>query len=598
MANKKQRNHDQETAELEKAYRDMTGTHSKSGKAANRTTMIVTLCIIIVVLAIGIVLGALYLNKVNNLTILDNISVAGVDVGGMTTDQAVSAVTQAVGNAYATNDLTMTVFDSSVTIPAAYSGGTLNVEKAVKAARNYGQVGLPSRVKRERAIAAEEGYAVNLAPYMEINEDAIRQMLNELGEKYNTALSQSTYQVVGNVPTEADLAAGTADMKLVVTLGTAEYGLDPDALYAQILEAYSRRIFSIEGNCTLIQPDPIDLEGILNEHQILPTDAHLDPQTYEPVESKNGFGFDLAKAEEAIAQTPYGSEVTIPFEIIEPEITTQEFKDSMFKDTLSTYTAVSSSKSGRDVNLRLACEAINGLVINPGQSFSYNDTLGERTPEKGYKAAATYVGGDTVYTYGGGICQVSSTLYYCVLMADLEVLVRENHGYASSYIPLGMDATVSWGGPEFMFRNNSEHPIKIEASASGGKTTVTLKGVDDKDYYVEMKYEVTRTIPYKTVYESMAPDNPDGYKDGQYIVTPYTGYNVKSYRCKYSKATKEELSRTFETASNYNSRDAVICKIETPSSGTEGGSTGTEGGSTGMEGSGGNITEGPGALPD
>ena len=593
MAKKRNdQNAQNETAELENAYHNMTGSskQKKAEKTFNRTAVIISCCILLVVLLVGLVLGVLYLNKVENLVILNNVSVAGVDIGAMTKDQAVAAVRQAIGNDFTDQDLTLTVFDSTITIPAAYFGGELDIEGAVKAARNYGQVGLPGTVKQQRQIAATEGHAVNLAPYMNLNESAIMAMLNELGERYSSTLTQSSYKVEGNTPSEEQLQAGTVDLKLVIQLGTAEYSLNIDALYQQIIESYSNRIFQVAGNGTLIEPDPIDLEGILNEYGIAAKDAYLDPETYEPVDSKNGCGFNLESAKQTIADSDFGSQVTIPFAIIEPEVTTDKLKNTMFKDTLSTYTAASSSQSGRDVNLRLACEAINGIILNPGDSFSYNDTLGERTAEKGYKAAASYSGGETVYTYGGGICQVSSTLYYCALMADLEILVRSNHGYASSYIPLGMDATVSWGEVDFMFRNNSDHPIKIEASADGGKTTVSLMGTDDKDYYVEMKYEVTKTIPYETEYKTMPANNPDGYKDGQYIVTPYTGYKVKSYRVKYNKETKEEISRTFETNSDYSSRNAVICKIESASSG--GGS------SVGIQGSGGGISDGSGALPD
>ena len=587
-----EQNRKNETAELENAYRNMTGFNSqkKVKQAFSRTAVIISCCALLVVLLAGLIVYALYLNKVENLVILDNVSVAGVDVGSMTKEQAVSAVRQAIGNDFGNQDVTVKVFDETITIPAAYFGNKLDVEGAVKAARNYGQVGLPGKVKQQRQIAATEGYSVNLAPYMQLDKPAIMAMLNELGEKYSSTLKQSSYTVEGNAPTEEQLAAGTVNMKLVIQLGTAEYSLSTDALYQQIMDAYSNLVFHVEGNCTLIEPDPIDLEGILNQYGIAATDAYLDPETYEPVASKNGCGFNLESAKQTIEDSDYGSQVTIPFTIIQPEMTTDKLKDTMFKDTLSTYTAVSSSQSGRDVNLRLACEAINGIILNPGDSFSYNDTLGERTAEKGYKAAASYSGGDTVYTYGGGICQVSSTLYYCALMADLEILVRANHGYASSYVPLGMDATVSWGEIDFMFRNNSDHPIKIEASANGGKTTVTLKGIDDKDYYVEMKYEVTKTIPYETEYKTMPADNTDGYKDGQYIVSPYTGYKVKSYRVKYNKETKKEISRTFETKSDYSSRNAVICKIEATSSG--------DSGSAGIQGSGGGISDGPAALPD
>ena len=200
--------------------------------------------------------------------------------------------------------------------------------------------------------------------------------------------------------------------------------------------------------------------------------------------------------------------------------------------------------------------------MNPGDVFDYNETLGQRTTAKGYREANAYVNGETVKTVGGGICQVSSTLYYCALMADLEIVTRRNHSYPSSYIPLGMDATVSWGGPEFRFKNNTNYPIKIVASASGGDTTISIMSYDDRDYYVKMEYEVLKKTSYSVVYKTFAHDNPEGYKNGQVLSTPYTGYTVDTYRVKYSKATNEEISRTYEARSTYKHRDKVIAKVE------------------------------------
>ena len=165
-------------------------------------------------------------------------------------------------------------------------------------------------------------------------------------------------------------------------------------------------------------------------------------------------------------------------------------------------------------------------------------------------------------TYGGGICQVSSSLYYCVMHADLEVVLREEHGYVSSYVPMGMDATVSWGTLDFQFRNNMDYPVKIEASANRGSVTVSIYGTDERDYYVDIEYVVTGTDPYETIYKDYPADNEEGYKDGEEIVSPYTGYTAVTYRCKYKKDTKELISRDFEAKSVYGKRDKVVCRIK------------------------------------
>ena len=224
-----------------------------------------------------------------------------------------------------------------------------------------------------------------------------------------------------------------------------------------------------------------------------------------------------------------------------------------------------SDNNNRNTNLRLACEAINGKILFPGETFTYNDTLGERTAERGYKPAASYVNGKTVDTYGGGICQVSSTLYYCTLIADLTIVERWPHGFISSYIDPGMDASVSWNSGDFRFQNNTNYPIRIEAYRKDGYVYVQLVGTDEKDYYVKMTYQTVGSTKYETVYQEIKEsENKQGYKDKQVLVTPYTGYKVNTYKNKYSKETGELISSEFEALSNYSKRDEVIVKIIKP----------------------------------
>ena len=529
--------------------------------AKKKTGLMIAGIVTAAVVVVGAVVGFIISDQLNKLPILDNVKVAGVDVGGLTVAEAEALVAEAIGDDYTAKDVTLQVFDETVTIPAAYAGGSPNIKKAVRAARNYGQVGLPGTLDDEKQIAATTGYNVDLEPFMDLDKDAIESLLESVVSKYTGELTQSTWTVDGKAPTLEDLAAGQVDLKLQVNLGTPEYEISADALYAQIMNGYSTRTFDITGNCRIITPDPVDLESVLEQHQIKAQDAYWDTTNYVVVESHNGCSFDLEEARKTLDESKYGSQVTIPFQLAEPELNTQELQERMFRDTLSTYTASSSSSASRKTNLRLACEAVNGYIMNPGDVFDYNVVVGERTAARGYKPANAYVGGETVQTIGGGVCQVSSTIYYCALMADMEIVTRRMHSYPSSYIPLGMDATVSWGGPEFRFKNNSQYPIKIVASASGGSVTVSIMSYDDRDYYVKMEYKVLSRSSYSTVYKDFPADNAEGYKNGQVITTPYTGYTVDTYRVKYSKETNEEISRTYEARSTYKHRDKVIARV-------------------------------------
>ena len=563
-----------EQDEFDAAYRKMTGSrkYAKKSKKKTNTAAIIAVCIAVVAVVFSVAVGYLYLmNAELDGVILENITVAGVDVGGMTQANAIEAVSAATADTYPKTPMVVKVLEAEAEIPTKYVG-KLDVRKAVRAAYKFGNSGSQSKRQEQQQIAMTTGYTVDLTPYLDLNENAIRDILKQLGANYNTTLSQSTYEVTGTAP----------DHTLIVKLGVPEYGLDLNKLYQQVLDAYSRNVFQVEGNCSMLEPDPIDLEGINSKYYVAPQNASFNPETFEPTEGKDGYGLDIAAATKALEEAAYGTTVEIRFSVLKPEITAESLKAMLYRDTLATYTATHAGSSNRNTNLQLACKAINGMILYPGDVFSYNDALGERTAARGYKLGPSYSGNETVMTYGGGICQVASTLYYCTLLAELETLVRENHGFVPDYVPLGMDATVSWGSIDFRFRNSSRYPIRIEATADGGSVTVSLIGTDDKDYYIEMEYETLSKEEYSVTYKTMSANNTDGYKDGDYITEPFTGYQVKTYRCKYHKDTKELISRDYVDRSTYKKRDGVICRIEGTTSGFGGGV----------------VTDGDGQLPD
>ena len=353
---------------------------------------------------------------------------------------------------------------------------------------------------------------------------------------------------------------------LVIEMGNPGRYLDIEKLYNQVLDAYSFNVFEVTADMTKEEdiPEEIDLAALYEEYCSEPVDAAMDKETYEVTPEIYGYGFDLDAAQAMLEAAVYGDTIEIQLEYIKPEVLGEELSGLLFRDVLGSYETAHTSDKNRNNNLTLACAAINGIVLEPGETFDYNKALGKRTAENGYKAAAAYSGGLTVQELGGGICQVSSTLYYCTLVADLEIVDRSPHSYVSSYMPMGMDATVSWGGPEFKFKNSTDYPIRIEAEVSGGYVKVKLIGTDTKGYYVKMEYEVTNTVyPITETVEIPADNNPNGYTDGQVIATAYTGYTVKTYKCKYDKETDELITRDFDRTSTYKYRNKQIASIVT-----------------------------------
>ncbi len=210
-------------------------------------------------------------------------------------------------------------------------------------------------------------------------------------------------------------------------------------------------------------------------------------------------------------------------------MTTNQIGTEAFPNLLASYSTTFSTKAAnRTTNIRLASNKINGVVLMPGEQFSYNKVVGKRTAQAGFKSAPAYSGGKVVNDIGGGICQVSSTLYNTALRANLEIIKRSNHRFATGYVPLSTDATVSWGGPEFIFKNSRKYPIKIVSKVNGGKITVDIYGCkEETEYEVVIKSETLQTIPMKTEYRTNT-SLPQGTT--KTVQKGHGGYKSRAYR--------------------------------------------------------------------
>ena len=355
-----------------------------------------------------------------------------------------------------------------------------------------------------------------------------------------------------------------AHKQLTIVMGTPDRSLNTEALMELILQRYYANDFTpIDFAYDVVEPELPDVELLHSQHYIAPMDAVLNETDYSITREVLGYGFDPEALKALVSNAGEGETITISFGYLPAAVTYESIDATLFQDVLGSVSTNHTNDANRNTNLKLACKAINGKLIRPGETFSYNATLGERTEKKGYKPAGAYMAGKSVQTVGGGICQVSSTLYYACLKADLEIVERTAHGFTVSYMPYGMDATVSWGSLDYKFKNNTDYPIRIEAWVSDGQVHVKLIGTDTKDYYVKMTYEtVDGPIEGKTVYEDYKWNNKEGYKDGDVIQTAYTGRTVKSYRVKYSKATDEKISSSYEATSRYKTRDKIIARVE------------------------------------
>ena len=330
------------------------------------------------------------------------------------------------------------------------------------------------------------------------------------------------------------------------TLKTRLDGADADASGAR----------SVDLPYTVIGADQGDLKALGELLGGEMANAKYDAETETIVPERAALSFDVAQAQMLLDAAAPGAQISVPAEASEPEITAEELEQVLFRDVLGTYTTRVGGAAGRKANVRLTAERVNGKVLNSGEVFDYYELCGPFSAANGYQSAPGYLQGKTVEMDGGGACQCSSTTYAAALLANLEIVARTAHGFASDYIGLGLDATVSGGGPEFQFRNNTPYPIKIETVYSpNNRLTVNILGTKTDDTSVKM-----RTV---TLSSTPPPEDEvietDELAPGERKVeqTAYTGYVVDTYRQVYD-GQGNLLSETYEGRSRYKARGRIV----------------------------------------
>ena len=445
--------------------------------------------------------------------------VGGLNLSGMTKKEAREALETGLNQHLLTQELVIRLPEETIRLAPDRVVQKTALDKAVKDAYRHGRKETPSG-------------EFSLLNYITPNEAAIRDALNQYATAHNTEYAPMEYRLEGAAPllSTAAYQEDASAQTLSITLGIPEVKLDVDAMYAQILtvleqalvssdEEYQLTVDSIE---PLTVPEEVDVEAIYAELAQVAVNDSLDMETYEFVAGSYGYGFDQEAAKAAVAAAKPGETVEIPMTLEAPEILGDQV---YFRDELGHCETRHTNDENRNTNLRLLCEALDGLVLQPGEEFSYNVSVGERTPERGFKPANAYSGTRLVKDYGGGVCQGSTTLYNCALLADLEILERVCHGATVGYVPLGLDAAVNWNTKtDLRFRNNFHFPMMLKAEVSDGYVRMKILGTDEKDYYIEMK----------------SGSSSEG--DVVYAV---------SYKCKYSKETGELLRKDVEARSSY-----------------------------------------------
>lgn len=475
-------------------------------KTPRKSRVLIPLLAALVLLAAG----ALLLLRGSSQTIAPGITVSGLPLGGMSRKEAALAVQDAFDPA--THPLTLTLPGGEISLYREDTGLSLDSRTLLNDALALG---------REAQMRE-----LSLAPYLRLNDAALRSGLEGIAQQLAQSRQDTSYTLEGAVPDlrEDRIDSGTALPTLAVTLGIPSYTMDVDGAAELVWDSLAQGRYTVDLSPALTAqaaPDA-DAGAILKEITLEPVDAQIDPVSKTAIPGTYGLGGDEKELDRLLKAASPGETVRLPLEAIAPAVMGQEV---YFQDTLGFCQTPHSTNEKRNANLKLACKALNGVVLQPGETLSYNATLGQRTEEAGYQQAPAYSGTRLIDTLGGGICQVSSTLYLASLYAELETVERVSHGYPAAYMPVGLDATVNWESPDLKIRNCTDFPIKLVAETDDDFVYIWIMGTETRNYYVRMAFG----------------SSSDGY--------------ARSYYCHYDSQTHTLLSKQEAALSGYLSID-------------------------------------------
>ncbi len=473
----------------EKKKKQNKEDNDKKDKVKN-TKLIKKIVISVVIVAlIALIFSTVFaLTNINNEKIISGVTIEGIEVSGLTKEEA-SAKLETTYAEKLGNNIMLQYGEFESELNPTLMEVNYNIEEAVNEAYSLGRNGniFVNNYNILGTLVGKRDFDVN----MTMNEEVTNQTINDIGANLPGILVESSYSI--------------EDDKLIISRGKEGVIVNTEQLLSKVkdmLNDIHETENVIEIPVETKTPQEIDIDKIHSEIYKEAKDAYYTKDPFTVYPEVEGIDFDVEQAK-ALISAEVKDEYVIDLIITKPNVTVDQIGTEAFPDQLSTFTTrYDASDKDRSTNLRLACEKLNGTVIMPGGTFSYNETLGPRTYAAGYKNAKVYENGQVVDGIGGGICQISSTLYNAALMSDMEIVERRNHQFVTSYVGAGRDATVVYGSTDFRFKNTRTYPVRIVASAKNGVATVSIFGIKeaDREYTYSFKTETISTIPYTTKY--------------------------------------------------------------------------------------------------
>lgn len=482
--------------------------------------------------------------NMNNEKILSGISILGIDISNLTQEEATNRVNDAINNTFhdENNNLVLKRNDNETSVTANTFNAKFDIDTAIKEAYNIGRGG--NIITNNYTILLTKIFKKDIEPELYLDEDLLTATIKDIGAKMTDALVENSYYV--------------EDETLTIVRGKPGYVINEEELknsiYTQLKNIHTNYQI-IEIPVIYKEPQEIDLEKIHNEIYREPKDAYVEKNPTKVHQEVNGIDFKISmeEAEKLIQEDK--EEYTIPLKITIPKKTISDLGEEAFPSLLATFTTkYDASNYNRKTNLELASKKINGTVIMPGENFSFNTVVGKRTLEAGFKEGTAYIGGKVVPDVGGGICQLSSTLYNTALLANLEIVERSNHIFLTGYVAASRDATVYYGSLDFIFKNTRSYPIKIVSETQNGICKVSIYGIKEEvEYEVVIQSKITSYINKTTTYK----DDPKLEK-GKEVVEQYGTNGCRSEGYRILKLNGKVVSQTLLSKDTYKPLERIV----------------------------------------
>lgn len=477
--------------------------------------------------------------------IMENVVVAGVDVGGMTREEAANAVIAAVGSNYAEKVMTVRLGSSVLSLAPSQTRPVVKPEGAVEEAYAYGRTGSTSQRQQDFRDAQYAPKVISLEPYLSLNTDYIRSAIAGFVESFTGTYTPSGYTLEGEMPAlSADEFDSSAPCQtLTLQIGTPGSNFDLDGICQAVLEGYYQNQFDVQIPQEYLAdfPEKLDIDAIYRQVHVDAVEAVQDTTTGEVTPGSCGYTFSLENARNQLESAGYGDTITISMEYIVPE--KLDFNGS-FTETLASFSTPISSNNAYNENLKLLCKQLDGTVLNSGATFSFN-TAFVRTEKNGYQKAPRHGDKCADEEIGGGADQVATTLYVAALTSGLTATEKHIADHLCDYTTKGTEISVSANWQDLKLRNPLNCSVKIRAKVTGSQVIIKLLCEEPQDFYVKLETKDGYVTPHGTVFVNKK--SADGFKNGDVIAEGADGGTVTLQWVKYDKNTNKELSRSTES---------------------------------------------------